>query len=166
MVSWKREVIVGICIILVSVFLIIDTNITGDRVGIMLAARSSTYVKLWIYILMFLTIILIIKAFLKRDNTKSVAIFSPTVITSAVLLFLYIYTMPKIGFFISTMLFIFILTCYYDLYPFTNFLKTKKTATKITTVIKLLLFSLIITFFVQYAFVNILRVRLPQGILF
>ncbi len=166
MVSWKREVIVGICIILVSVFLIIDTNITGDRVGIMLAARSSTYVKLWIYILMSLTMILIIKAILKRDNTKPVAIFSSTVITSAILLFLYIYAMPKIGFFISTMLFIFMLTSYYDLYPVTTFFKTKKATTKITTVIKLFVFSLVITFFVQYAFANILRVRLPQGILF
>jgi hypothetical protein len=164
MFSWKREVIVGICIILVSVLLIIDTNITGDRTGMLFAARSSTYVKLWIYILLFLTVIYITKAIKKRekDKIKQNAIFSPTVVTSAILFFLYIYTMPKVGFLVSTLLFTFMLTSYYDLFPITTFFKTKKAITIITTEIKLLFFSLVTTFLIQYAFVNILRVRLPE----
>jgi hypothetical protein len=164
MENWRREAIFSVILILFSLTFFIYSYQSIDPPFAQGLASSGTYVRIWLSILTLLGLILLIKSMIKKNKTKMEAMFSITVVYSIIVLLLYILIMPIIGYFISTILFLFAISSYYNFYNFKVIKDSKKLI--ITKLIKLFFFSLIVTMITQYIFANILRVLLPRSQLF
>ena len=163
MAKWKRDVIYGIAIIIVGIVGIIETQemkITGNPPWI---TRPDVYLWIWLAIASVLAAILIVKAIIKRDETKCEPIWCKEGAITIIAMGVYLVLMDIIGFTISTLFFEAGLIIYY------SWKMGKITGTKNQKVRKIILYiiiAVIATIATKLLFTEVLSTRLPKGKLF
>lgn len=163
MAKWKRDVIYGVVLILLCILGIIETQdvaITGNPIWI---TRADVYVWLWLGVLAILSVIMIIKAISKKDETPCQPIWCREGVFTVIVMGIYLLTMNVIGFTISTFLFEAVLIIAYS-WKMGKIKGDKKT--KIKTIIGYLVVALVATIVTEVLFTKALNVRLPSGKLF
>lgn len=165
MARWKRDVILGVCFeIFFVIVYVYSLRIPVGTMGKMPAAQPGVYVRLWLWVFAALSLLLIINALRKKDQTVVPKMLHPQAVITVVLVAAYLLLMDKIGFFLSTFLFIFILIVDYSWSAgkFHDEEKKRKTGIALAKPIALyLLLSLVIVIATQYIFGTLLMVNLP-----
>ncbi len=169
MLRWKRDVIYGIAILAVCVFGIIETQGLALKGYEYWTTRPDVYVWMWLALLAAISLIMIIRAVVKRNTAyyqeELPKIWCKEGVITLILLVLYLLVMKTIGFIISTVIFEFItMFIYGSKMGKVNFKADKKKA-----VIRIVLYaviSVVATYATYYLFTSVLSVRLPKFKLF
>lgn len=169
MLRWKRDVIYGAVILAVCVFGIVETQGLTLKGYEYWTTRPDVYVWMWLALLAAISLIMVIRAVIKRNSPyyqeELPKIWCKEGVITLVLLVLYLLVMKTIGFIISTIIFEFVTMSMYGMkMGKVNFKADKKKA-----LIRLALYaaiSVIATFATHYLFTNVLSVRLPKFKLF
>lgn len=163
MVKWKRDVIYGIALELVCLFLYLGTRGMPAGTSKIWQTRPDVYTWLWLIILAILSLILIIKAVIQKDETPCEPIWSRAGVFTAIVLVVYLFAMDAVGFIPTTILFLWGTIVYYswkmEKLNCTGAVRTRKIALY-------LIVALIGTFVTYWIFTSLLSVRLPGGKLF
>jgi len=159
---WKRDVILSVVLIIISIILIIYSYASIDPPFAQGLASSGSYVRMWLSMIIIFSFLLLSKSILVKNKDKiKEKIFSDTVIFTIIILFLYIFIMSVLGYYLSTILFLFLIVFYYSHYPFKNLFNDKKLL--MISIIKILIFSFVVTFIIEFIFVNMLHTILPKA---
>lgn len=163
MAKWKRDVIYGVVLLACCAFGVVeslDMRISGSPIFI---TRPDVYLWIWLGILAVLTVIMIVKAVLKRDTEPCEPIWSKDGALTVILLFLYLFSMNTLGFTLATFAFETILILMYSRRM------GKLNYTGRALVLHILMYvaaALIATIATKLLFTRVLSVRLPTGKLF
>ncbi len=163
MAKWKRDVLYGIVIIVISIVGVIETQdmkITGNPDWI---TRPDVYMWLWLGIISLLAVAMIIKAVIKKDDTKCEPIWCKEGVFTIIVMALYLLLMPIIGFSIATFIFEAALIVFYS-FKMGKLEGTKEQ--KIKKFVLYLIIALIATIATKLLFTEVLSTRLPKGKLF
>lgn len=165
MAKWKRELIYGIGILATAIFA--SLAVRGMNVkGLITAARPDLYTWVWMTIMGLLAIGLIIRSLVKRDNTKQEPIWCQEGVVTCIVMFLYLLSMPLLGFTISSIVFELFLFFYYGWRMGKFNPKTGDKKATIKFIIKTIVIALVSVLATRYIFTEFLSVRLPKGKLF
>ena len=77
------------------------------------AAKAGVYTRFWLFLLLALGILLVIKAIIKHDNTPTESALNPASMITIASLAAYVFALDYLGFIISTMIFLVLLMLYY-----------------------------------------------------
>ena len=169
MLRWKRDVIYGVVILAACVFGIVETQGLSLKGYEYWTTRPDVYVWMWLTLLAVISLIMILRAVIKRNapyyQEELPKIWCKEGVVTLALLVLYLLVMKTIGFIASTLIFEFVtMAIYGGKMGKVNFKADKKKA-----VIRLVIYaviSIIATFATYYLFTNVLAVRLPKSKLF
>lgn len=167
MTKWLRDVIYGVVIAIVSLFLIRDTYNLQENFIPYETGRAGPYSRFWLWILFALAIVMIIRALLQRRSLqgKAESILNPAPWITVLLLCAYLFTLTRLGFIISTIIYLVIAMTYYS-YKSGTFAHGETSAEKRKNIIKHMLIivvcSLLVTVATYYLFTEAVGVRLPK----
>ena len=165
MVRWKRDVLMGIAILIFCAIAFMSTfSMSVGTMAKIKLAQPGVYLRGWIEIFAALAVLLIVNAVRKKDDTKLVPMFQLQTIVTLVLLAAYIYLMDKIGFLVSTALFTTLIVLYYswEAGKFKNEDgNIKKGAALYKSIAFYVVISLVVAVATQYVFSELLNVNLP-----
>lgn len=113
MAQWKKDVLYGGVISAISVFFIQNTRSMDDSLMEHTAAKAGVYTRFWLYLLLALGVLLIVKAIIKRDNTPTEPVFNVASMVTIISLAAYVFALDYLGFVISSMIFLVLLMLYY-----------------------------------------------------
>ena len=165
MARWKRDVFLGVFFELVFAFAYRESfNISVGTMGDVKAAQPGVYVRLWLIVFAVLSLLMIIRAVIKRDKTVVPRMFHPQVLITLALLAVYIFSMKYIGFFLSTLIFVNLTIIDYT-WAAGKFKNEDGTPKKGKALLKQILICVLIgvitTVCTQYIFGTLLKVNLP-----
>ena len=163
MVKWKRDLILSIVLILVSVVLFIYSGTFKTTAINIPAAMPDVYMRLWLGLMFVLSVLLLIRTLRKRPQDTSPKIWGKLQIYTVVAMFLYILLMKKIGFRICTGLFVWITTAVYCLSGPEGLPRGKPL---VIALAKYLLFAVLVTAACDLLFRRVLSCNLPSFSLF
>lgn len=164
-VRWKRDVMYGAVLILFCVISLWYSKKIPDSFGMESAAQPGAYMRLWIYLLIVLAIIMIISALIKKPSDELNPIFSSMAVAGVVATLIFTITMPFLGYFLGSLLFLIVLTLLYSLKARKfhddngNYLPRRELIRK---VISFVLLSLIVSLVSYYVFTEALDANLPR----
>ena len=169
MLRWKRDVIYGIVIMVACAFGIIQTKGLRLKGYEYWTTRPDVYVWMWLSLLAAISLIMIVRAIVKRNTAyyqeELPKIWCKEGVITLVLLVLYLLVMKTIGFIISTIIFEFItMWIYGSKMGKVNFKADKKKALLRLAFYAVL--SVVATYATYYLFTSVLHVRLPKFKLF
>ncbi len=156
----SRDILYGIVLILFSIANIIYANVSiQQEVVSYTLARPDRYMQIWLVILLILSVIMIIRAIRKNDDTAGKPILTKMAIFTVLIFFAFLLVMPKLGYEVSAFIFLAAVSIVYGL----NMGKPKKTKKEmIIYIIKMLVFAGLMTFGTSMLFRKVLGVRLPK----
>lgn len=164
MAQWKRDVFYGLGLLVIAGFLFWQTSDLPTGGVKYFVARSDVYVWLLLTLMAALSIGIIVSALIKKDETPTQVIWNKLGVITIVAVFAYLLVMEIIGFNISTFFLVTGLTCVYSHRLGKFNCETKKE--KIIQLCKYVIFGIVITVAVYYAFAKGLDVKLPTLDLF
>lgn len=158
MARWKRDIIYGIVFLVFCIINFIYAGTIEQSAIEATLAKPDVYLRLWIIILGFLSVLLIVNAWRKRDEEVLPAIFQKITIFTMVCFAVYLLVLPYLGFRISTILFLGALFVFYGWNE-----GNKKTGKELLRQIVIwLILAVIIALLTELLFRNVLYVRLPR----
>lgn len=161
MKQWKKDVVFALVMLGFSIYSIIySIGITDPKMQWVLA-KADTYVILWTSLLAILSVILLIKSIIKRPQNVSKPILTRRVVISAAIIVAFVFLIDKLGFMLSSALFVMGLLIYYTYEEDSGFPKGRALAKRIVIWI---IITGVTLFAVQYLFGTLLGVNLPKGI--
>ncbi len=113
MKKWVRDMVYGVVILIIAVILIIDTYSLKEDFIPYESAKAGIYSRFWLYVLLVLTLIMILRAVIVRDQTKVESLLSSTPWVTVIMISCYLLVIKKLGFVLSTILFLMISMTYY-----------------------------------------------------
>lgn len=113
MKQWQKDSLYGVIICAVSLFFAHNTKSMQDGLIQFTAGRTGPYSRFWLYLLCALGVVLIVRAIIKRDQTKTKSALQPAALVTVAGLALYILGLEYLGFLVSTPIFLFALMVYY-----------------------------------------------------
>ena len=161
--QWQRDFAYGVVLVLFSIINIIYASTLPAGSIRIKNAQAGTYLTIVMVALSILGAALAIRALIKKPDSIVIPLFDQPTIITIVWMTLYLIIMKKLGFFISSTLFVFGLIAYY------SFLQGKlkeKGKTRIKQLISYAICALVVTFACQYLFGTVLTVVLPEFTLF
>ena len=166
MVRWKRDVLMGIAVLIFCAVAFVSTfSMPVGTMAKIKLAQPGVYLRGWIEIFAALAVLLIVNAVRKKDETKMVPMFQVQTIVTLVLVAAYIYLMDKIGFLVSTSLFTIIIVLYYS-WVAGKFKdedgNIKKGAALYKSIAIYVVISLVVAVATQFIFSELLNVNLPK----
>ena len=165
MKQWMRDLIYGVVIVLFAIGNIIYANTLPAGSIKLVMAQAGTYLKLVMILLGILGICLIVRAWGNRSSEKECeALFNVATVGTVVGLALYLFLMDKLGFTISSVLFVFLMITFYSHEQTPELFKDKGKLAK--HMLGYLLCAVIVTGFCYFLFGKVLTVVLPQFTLF
>lgn len=165
MAKWKRDLIFGIGVLVTAG--VASYAVRGMNVkGLITAARPDIYLWVWMSIMALLAIGLIIRAVVKKDQTKLDPIWRQEGVITCIAMFIYLLVMPLIGFTISSIVFELALFFYYGWRMGKFNPKTKDKKDTIKFIVKTIVIALVSVLATKYIFTEFLSVRLPKGKIF
>jgi len=126
-------------------------------------AQPNMYLKLWLAVLGILGVALLVRTLKKKPKEEMPPIWDKLQIITALALAVYLLVLPKLGFLISTIIYLMLITSLYSIKMF----KEKKTKSQMAKCFAIwTLFSLISVFVVKFVFVQLLDITVPSFSLF
>src|SRR5665647_3011927 len=107
MVKWKRDISLGVFMLLfsISMFFYVGASIGTTTISIKLA-QPDVYLKMWLVVMGVLSVILIAKALVKKEDEVLPKIWGGIQIFTIAALAIYLLSMKWIGFFLSSAIFL------------------------------------------------------------
>lgn len=115
MAKWKRDLILSISLITVSIILFIYSGTFKTDVISITAAMPDVYMRLWLGIMLALSVLLLIRTLREKPQDIVAPMWGKLQIFTVAALFLYIFLLDKLGFRICTGLFVLVSTGVYCL---------------------------------------------------
>lgn len=115
MAKWKRDIILSISLMVISVILFIYSGTFRTDVISITAAMPDVYMRLWLGVLFILSALLLFRTLREKPQEMLPPMWGKLQIFTAAALFLYIFLLDKLGFRICTVLFVWISTSVYTL---------------------------------------------------
>jgi len=115
MAQWKKDVLYGAVISIVSGAFIVNTLGMDDSLMEHTAAKAGVYTRFWLFLLLALGILLIIRAVIKHDDTPTESALNPASMITIISLAVYVFALDYLGFIISSMIFLVLLMLYYTM---------------------------------------------------
>lgn len=163
MVKWKREVLLSLFLIAFSAVSFIYCGTMKTDIIKVTAAKPDVYLRLWLGVLMALSLILLYRALKKRPQEKLSRLWGPLQIFTVAVFAVYLLAIPYAGFMVSTLVFMMLVTTIYNLYIMEERPAGGKLAKCLTAYA---LFSVVTTFATEFVFRRLLSVNLPVWKLF
>jgi len=163
MVKWKRDMILSVTLIVVSVVLFIYSGTFKTTVINIPAAMPDVYMRLWLGLLIILSVLLLIRTIRTKPQEVLPAMWGKMQIFTVVSLLLYLLLLNKVGFRICTGLFMMATTTVYCLADMEEKPKGKALVIQLA---KYLLFAVIVVAVADVLFRNVLSCNLPSFKLF
>lgn len=165
MTKWMRDVIYGVAIAAISLFLIRDTYNLQESFITYESGRAGPYSRFWLWILLALSVVMIVRALLHKNQEKTEAILNPAPWVTVVLLSVYLFILTRLGFIVSTVLYLIIAMVYYS-YKSGTFTVDGDGAAKKKNLVKhiviILVCAIAVTVVTYYLFTEAVGVRLPE----
>lgn len=170
MKKWKSDLILGVVVLALSLVGIVYSVVLQSPRSTYFLARADAYLGLILGILSLLSILLIVRALKSRSTeagqeTMEVVWDKPTLIT-AVSLLVYMFVISYLGFILSSIVLMWLLSYLYARRAARGSGKAEDTKGKLKTAATTLVFSLAATFCTYYIFVEVLSTKLPKFSLF
>jgi len=163
MEKWKREIIYGVIIFAFCVASYIYAGTFSQFVVDIPLARPEAYLRMWLIAFGFLAVLKIITAYRKKDRQIAKPIFKMVPVLITLIFAIYLFIMPYLGFFWSTLLFMSASVILINFNMGKNIPMGKPFTWELA---KCLAFSLVTTIVVEQIFRSVLSVRLPMFTLF
>jgi multidrug transporter EmrE-like cation transporter len=164
MKQWKRDLALSIGLIVFCLVNYIYAELMDGR-GAMTyrLARADSYMQLWLIVLAALSVLLLIRTLKNKPADAAVPMWTKLGVFVLAAVAVYLLTMPYIGFFISTVIF---LTALITVYSLSMQQKKKGGISFYLQFAIWFLVSLIGTMIIYYLFSNVLHVIFPKFSLF
>ena len=120
MAKWKKDVMFGVILLVVSVLMLLDLRGMNEVVIQYPAALAARYSGVWLGALMILSVALIVRALKERDTTPTKSALTSTSLISVGILSAYLLLIKPLGYLFSTILFLISLMTFYS-YKSENF---------------------------------------------
>lgn len=163
MAKWKRDMILSITLIVVSVVLFIYAGTFKTDVISITAAMPDVYMRLWVGFLGILSVLLLIRTLRNKPTEVVAPMWGKLQIFTIAALLLYLLLLNKIGFRICTGVFMMATT---TVYCFSDMEVKPKGKALVIQLAKYLLFSVIVVAVSDVLFRNVLSCNLPSFKLF
>lgn len=168
-----NDFIIGLMLLALGIWILFTDNIVFGSVAILgggILAHPETYVRFLGGLITFLAALLALKSLNWRRSTEVVPfhfLVTPHISLTVLALIVYAFLLPHVGFFISTFLLNFFLTCLFLHREMTGEGKPPFTRKDISRkLIHVAIYSVLLVFVVQFLFTRVLFVNLPAlGIL-
>lgn len=161
MKQWKRDLILGTVLLAFSVVSFVYSYGLTDVTVKYFLAKADTYVMMWVILLAILALLLIVRSLRQRSQEELPPIFTKRVGITAAIIVIYVFLIDKLGFLLSSILFVFALLAFFSREEKGGFPRGRELAREV------ILWGIITAasvFLVQYLFGNLLGINLPQGI--
>ncbi len=159
MVKWKRDLILGVFMLVFSVAMFFYTGATiGTNTITIKAAQPQLYLQMWLVVLGVLSVILITRTLMKKEKELLPIIWGKLQVFTVAGMAIYLFVMKWIGFFLSSAIFLSIVIIVYSYKSNKVKARGKKLAIQLGAYI---LFSVAATALTQYLFAEVLGVLLP-----
>ena len=116
MVKWKRELLLSLFLIAFSLVNFIYCGTMKTDIIKVPAARPDVYLRLWLGILLALSVILLYRALKDRPQEVLPKLWRPLQIFTVAIFAVYLLAIPYAGFLVATLVFMMIVTTVYNLY--------------------------------------------------
>lgn len=161
--QWVRDTIYGVTLILFSIGNMIYASTLRPGSIKLKVAQAGTYLTIVMVLLGFLGVCLTIRALIKKPDALCEPIFDRATLVTIGIVSLYLLLLNKLGFLISSFLFLFGLFTYYSWEQSTEKLSHEILVKKL---LQYALCAIITTLICYYLFGTVLTVVLPQFTLF
>lgn len=163
-----NDFVIGLALVTLGCWLLFTDNIVFGSVAVLgggTLAHPATYVRFLGGLITFLAALLVLKSLNWRRSAEVVAFHftvTPHIVLTVLALVVYAILLPRIGFFISTFLLNFFLTCLFLHKENSGEGKSPFTIDDIKRrLIYVTAYSIILVFVVQFLFTQVLFVNLP-----
>lgn len=163
MVKWKRELLLSLFLIAFSLVNFIYCGTMKTDIIKVTAARPDVYLRLWLGILLVLSVILLYRALKNRPQEVLPKLWGPLQIFTVIIFAVYLLVIPYAGFLVSTLIFMMVVTTVYNFYVQEKIPKGKLLMKCLAVY---LVFSVICTIATDLVFRKLLSVNLPVWQLF
>lgn len=158
MAKWKRDMVLSISLIVIGIILFIYSGTFKTDVISIPAAMPDVYMRLWLGILLILSVLLLIRTLREKPQDVLAPMWGKLQIFTVAALALYIFLLDKLGFRICTVLFVLIVT---SVYCISGMEKRPNGRALAACLLKYLLLALIVTAVSDILFRTILSCNLP-----
>lgn len=159
MKAWKRDVVLSLVLLAVSVLGYIHCENLGGMMQKYKMAQAGGYAEFWLVAIGILALALLIRTLIKRPQEEAAKVWTKIVLLTVGVCVLYLWLMPRAGFSLSTCLFLFTLSIAYHQANIKKRLSGK--ALRIA-LIKWFVISVILTLFLYIVFAVLLKAKLPM----
>lgn len=163
MAKWKRDMILSISLIVISIILFVYSGTFKTDVINITAAMPDVYMRLWLGLLMILSLLLLVRTLREKPQDFLTPMWGKLQIFTVAALFFYIFLLDKLGFRVCTVLFVSIVSSVYSLSGMEERPKGKTLAVFLA---KFLVLALVVTAASDVLFRTILSCNLPGFSLF
>lgn len=113
MKRWQKDILYGVVLLIVSALMMRDLSGMNEAVIPYKNAEAGIYSRVWLTLLMILSVAMIIRALVRRNAEKSESTLNVTSIGTIAALAVYLLLMKPLGYVISTVIFLTILMTFY-----------------------------------------------------
>ncbi len=161
--QWTRDLTLSVGLIIFCIVNFIYSAATDTRTVEYRLAGATSYMQLWLSVLLVLSLILLVRTLKKKPDNVVAPMWTKLGVLTLAVLAVYLLVMPYIGFFIDTVIFLTVLIAAFTL---TAPHERKEGPAFYRQWAAWLLVSLISTTVIYYLFANILKVVFPKFSLF
>lgn len=126
-------------------------------------AKPDVYLRMWLAILCGLSVILLVRTLRERPKEKLPRLWGPLQIFTALIFAGYLLVIPHLGFIVSTLAFVMIVTTVYNLYVLETIPRGWELVKRLAVYA---VFTAIATYATEFVFRQLLSVNLPVWNLF
>lgn len=163
MVKWKRELLLSLFLIAFSLVNFIYCGTMKTDIIKVPAAKPDVYLRLWLGILLALSVVLLYRALKNRPQEVLPKLWGPLQIFTIAVFAVYLLAVPYVGFLVATLAFMMIVTTVYNLYVLEDIPKGMALVKHLAVYA---VFSVVCTAATEFVFRQLLSVNLPVWKLF
>lgn len=165
MKKWLKDVIYGVVLLIASALMMKDLSGMNEAVIPYKNAEAGIYSKVWLILLMVLSVAMIIRALVKRNAEQSESTVNVTSIVTIATLAVYLLLMKPLGYVISTVIFLVLLMTFYA-YKANKFKTTEGASVGAVAIVKKIGLNIVVSIIVAAAtyllFTKLVGVMLPK----
>lgn len=159
MKAWKRDVILSLTLLVVSILGYIHCEHLSGMMQKYKMAQAGGYAEFWLITIGVLALALLIRTLINRPQEETAKVWTKIVLITVGVCVIYLWLMPMIGFLLSTCAFLFILSIVYH-----QANEKKKLSGKALrrALVVWFIISIILTLFLYVVFAVLLKAKLPM----
>ena len=106
MQKWTRDLICSIVILIFCVVMFAYSTTLRQRIITEPLASPNAYMQMWLIAMGLLAVALMVRSLRARDKTVQIPIFTKLSLFTIVVFFIFLYSLPYLGFFLAALLFL------------------------------------------------------------